>query len=78
MKGKIICDNCKYFELEIFDDEEIGRHKKGLCRRYAPQPARLSTVQALHEDRSGWPMTRWAETGQYDWCGEFKKENWKD
>lgn len=76
------CDTCKFWFLDtdnygedapnggMFKDEKIP----GMCQRHAPQPARISTKEALREDGNGWPITRWPETKYFEWCGEWESK----
>lgn len=50
------CENCKYFQEEVLEDEE--RVEWGRCHRYAPRPIDSHAI--------------WAVVEKMDWCGEYE------
>ena len=71
------CEDCKWWKRgQKYDDGTID--KKGSCYRHAPKPARITHEQAIKEDNEGWPIIRWPETAEYQYCGEFTDKNKSD
>ena len=71
------CEDCKWWKRgQRFENGTID--KNGSCHRHAPKPARITLRQAIKEDYDGWPITRWPETAEYQYCGEFTDKNKPD
>jgi hypothetical protein len=56
---RMYCDQCRFFENEVYDDKGNVEHGVGECRRRAPA--------ANGKEPALWPRTFPAE-----WCGEHE------
>lgn len=62
------CAKCAYWCREESVSEGIG-----VCRAHAPNPNLYGVIKELTGDAGAGPHEAWwPETGEADWCGDFK------
>jgi hypothetical protein len=70
-KGSERCDSCLFWDNEEYQTHHPQKPKMGRCRKHAPRPA-INVWFEEEIERIRKPVVSFAETYNYEWCGEWE------